>query len=111
MAENQPTLAFLNDLSWAKQLAEYDDVASDVVLDTMLGFRTHKMNLSALPSKSLAFKQMYGLLETYRRHGDEEDALRRLTDLLGKWWENFLQSRPGSQIESFKEHVRMFERR
>ncbi|XP_038609223.1 histone-lysine N-methyltransferase KMT5C [Tachyglossus aculeatus] len=86
----------------ARELCENDDLATSLVLDPYLGFRTHKMNVSPVP----ALRRQHHLrtaLEAFRKQRDLEAAYRALT--LGGWRAHYFQSRRRQQEASLKAHI------
>ncbi|KAM6184321.1 uncharacterized protein WM294_017255 [Sarcoramphus papa] len=85
----------------ARELCENDDLATSLVLDSVLGFRTHKMGVSPLP----ALRRQHLLraaVEGFRRRRDLEAAWRALS---GAWAPAFFQRRRPLQRAALKSHV------
>lgn len=87
----------------ARELCENDDLATSLVLDPYLGFRTHKMNVSPVPTLR---RQHYlrSALEAFLRQRDLEAAYRALT--VGGWMAHYFQNRAPRQEAALKTHVR-----
>ncbi|XP_019348195.1 histone-lysine N-methyltransferase KMT5C isoform X1 [Alligator mississippiensis] len=86
----------------AKELCENDDLATSLVLDSYLGFKTHKMNVSPLP----AIRRQHHLreaVEAFRRRRDLEAAYRAL--MLGDWSCQYFQNRSCQQEAALKIHI------
>ncbi|XP_008067014.1 histone-lysine N-methyltransferase KMT5C [Carlito syrichta] len=86
----------------ARELCENDDLATSLVLDPYLGFRTHKMNVSPVPPLRRQH-HLRSALETFLRQRDLEAAYRALT--LGGWMAHYFQSRGPRQEAALKTHV------
>ncbi|KAG8434095.1 hypothetical protein GDO86_012461 [Hymenochirus boettgeri] len=86
----------------AKELCENDDLATSLVLDPYLGFRTHKMKVSAMP----AIRRQHHLreaLQTFLKKKDLEAAYRSLTT--GEWARQYFQNRTRQQESLLKAHI------
>ncbi|MEE6483012.1 hypothetical protein FKM82_013406 [Ascaphus truei] len=86
----------------ARELCENDDLATSLVLDPYLGFRTHKMNVGPMPS----IRRQHHLreaLHTFRKKRDLEAAYRSLT--MGEWAYQYFQSRTRQQEGMLKTHM------
>ncbi|XP_048373489.1 histone-lysine N-methyltransferase KMT5C [Sphaerodactylus townsendi] len=86
----------------AKELCENDDLATTIVLDAYLGFKTHKMNVSPLP----AIRRKHHLreaVEAYRKRRDLEVAYQAL--MQGGWACQYFQNRSHQQEAAFKTHI------
>lgn len=86
----------------ARELCENDDLATSLVLDSVLGFRTHKMGVSPLP----ALRRQHHLraaVEGFRRRRDLEAAFRALTG--GPWAGAYFQRRRPLQQAALKSHI------
>ncbi|XP_043390664.1 histone-lysine N-methyltransferase KMT5C isoform X3 [Chelonia mydas] len=86
----------------AKELCENDDLATSLVLDSYLGFKTHKMNVSPLP----AIRRQHHLreaVEAFRRRRDLDAAYRAL--MLGEWAGPYFKSRSRQQETALKTHI------
>ncbi|XP_039322773.1 histone-lysine N-methyltransferase KMT5C isoform X2 [Saimiri boliviensis] len=86
----------------ARELCENDDLATSLVLDPYLGFRTHKMNVSPVPPLRRQH-HLRSALEAFLRQRDLEAAYRALT--LGGWMTHYFQSRGPRQEAALKTHV------
>ena len=92
---------------FARQLANYDDLASAITLDVMLGFSTHKMNFVPLPKRP-RFEDVFNVLANYRKHNDEQEALDCFLSLLGEYWTKLRTRRVEHELAFAKEHVRKY---
>lgn len=88
----------------ARQLAESDDIASSLVLDTMLGFTTHKMAARFRPLK-VDREVVKKALERYEEDGNIEQAYNEIVFNAGDWERCFFITKSKPQIAAFKEHV------
>ncbi|XP_036881735.1 histone-lysine N-methyltransferase KMT5C isoform X2 [Manis javanica] len=86
----------------ARELCENDDLATSLVLDPYLGFRTHKMNISPVPPLRRQH-HLRSALEAFLRQRDLEAAYRALT--LGGWMAHYFQSRGPRQEAALKTHI------
>ncbi|XP_054848170.1 histone-lysine N-methyltransferase KMT5C isoform X2 [Eublepharis macularius] len=86
----------------AKELCENDDLATTVVLDSYLGFKTHKMNVSPLPAikRKHHFREA---VEAFRKRKDLEVAYQAL--MQGGWACQYFQNRSRQQEAAFKIHI------
>lgn len=86
----------------ARDLCEYDDLATSLVLDPYLGFQTHKMNISHRPVVR-RHQYLRDILQRFLQSQDLETVYRALT--LGDWaWHYFLHKTPLEE-EIFKSQV------
>ena len=88
----------------ARQLAESDDIASSLVLDSMLGFVTHKMAARFRPLK-VDQEIVKKALERYAKDGDTEQAYNEIVFNGGDWGRCYFITKSKPQIAAFKEHV------
>ena len=91
--------------SRALLLGEQDDVATFLILDTLLGFRTHKMKFIELPSRKPDLKVLKNIVSMFRKYGDEHSILNELIVFLGDWWGNYCEMKSVSDVMDFKEHL------
>ncbi|NXD46964.1 KMT5C methyltransferase, partial [Copsychus sechellarum] len=85
----------------ARELCENDDLATSLVLDSVLGFRTHKMGVSPLPALRRR-AQLRAAIEAFRQRRDLEAAWRTLS---GAWAPAFFRQRRPVQRAALKSHV------
>ncbi|KAM6452473.1 histone-lysine N-methyltransferase KMT5C [Liasis olivaceus] len=86
----------------AKELCENDDLATTLILDSYLGFKTHKMNVSPLP----AIRRKHHLreaVEAFRKRKDLEAAYQAL--MQGGWACQYFANRSHQQEAAFKTHI------
>ncbi|XP_042331678.1 histone-lysine N-methyltransferase KMT5C [Sceloporus undulatus] len=86
----------------AKELCENDDLATTLILDSYLGFKTHKMNVSPLP----AIRRKHHLreaVEAFRKRKDLEAAYQAL--MQGGWACHYFANRSRQQEAAFKTHI------
>lgn len=86
----------------ARELAQYDDIASSLCVDPIIGFTTHKMNPRFRHVKG-RFGRLKDVIELYTKDGNMEKAYEMLVS--GNWSRTFLMGKPRQQVVAFKEHV------
>lgn len=86
-------------------LGEQDDIATFLILDTLLGFRTHKMKFVDLPTWKPDLKILKNIVSMYRKYGDEHSTLNELIVFLGNWWDTYCVRKSVSDVMDFKEHL------
>ncbi|XP_069188474.1 histone-lysine N-methyltransferase KMT5B isoform X2 [Procambarus clarkii] len=86
-----------------KELSDYDDLATALVLDQYLGFVTHKMNVRYRPLRGNK-DELRTIVECFIKHQDYEKAFKQLVS--GDWmpWTFFITKNKALQA-TFKEHV------
>lgn len=86
-----------------RELSDYDDLATSLVLDQYLGFVTHKMNIRYRPLRGNK-DHLLGIIEDFIQHQDYEKAFKQLVS--GDWmpWTFFITKNKTLQA-TFKEHV------
>uniref|UniRef100_A0A4Y6EQX9 [histone H4]-N-methyl-L-lysine(20) N-methyltransferase n=1 Tax=Brachionus koreanus TaxID=1199090 RepID=A0A4Y6EQX9_9BILA len=94
-----------NDYLTAGQLCELDDLVTMMVIDSYLGFQTHKMNINFRPVRRYASKWKK-IIEKFEQNKDYEHCFNDLT--ANEWYENYINAKNQHQIESFKSHVYKF---
>lgn len=88
----------------AKQLAESDDIASSLIVDTVLGFTTHKMAARFRPVKIDPNIVKRSLLRL-KGDGDTERVYNDIIDNTGDWKMFYFLNKSRLQVAAFKEHV------
>ena len=91
-------------ISRARQLAESDDIASNLVLDTLLEFTTHKMAARFRPLK-VDRSAIREAVEKYKQDGDIECAYAKIVFCAGDWGRCYFLNKSKAQLAAFKEHV------
>jgi histone-lysine N-methyltransferase SUV420H len=91
-------------ISRAKQLAESDDIASNLIVDTVLGFTTHKMAARFRPLKIDPTIVKRALLRL-KSDGDSERAYNDIVESTGEWNVFYFLNKSQNQIAAFKQHV------
>lgn len=86
----------------ARELAQYDDIATSLCVDPAVGFTTHKMNPRFRHVKG-RFGKLRSVLENYSRDGNVERAYESLVS--GNWARTFLMGKPKQSVMAFKRHV------
>ena len=91
--------------SRALLLGEQDDIATFLILDTLIGFRTHKMNFVDLPMWKPNLKILKNIVSMFRKYGDEHSTLNELIVFLGEWWDDYCERKYVHDVMDFKEHL------
>jgi len=83
--------------------SENDDLATMILVDSMFGFTTHKMNIRFRPNRRL-LPQWKSTVEQFQEHLDYERCFNEVTSI-GTWYEQLLARKTPTQLTAFKEHV------
>lgn len=86
----------------ARELAQYDDIATSLCVDPVVGFTTHKMNPRFRHVKG-RFGKLRGIIDSYSRDGNSERAYEALVS--GNWARTFLMGKPKPSVTAFERHV------
>ena len=87
----------------ARELAEFDDIATCLVVDPYLGFTTHKMCTRFRHNKG-KFADLNRIVTEFQEDGDYQKAYESLVTK-AKWSQSYFARKTKVQIEAFKEHV------
>ncbi|CAF4323823.1 unnamed protein product [Rotaria socialis] len=87
-------------------LCENDDLATMIIVDSMFGFTTHKMNVRFRSNRRLS-PQWKSAVEQFQQHIDYERGFNELTSI-GNWYDNLRARKSTVQLISFKEHMFRF---
>lgn len=87
----------------ARQLAEFDDIATCLVVDPYLGFTTHKMCARFRHNKG-RFEDLRRILIQFQQDRDYERAYDQLV-VKSNWSRSYFARKSKGQVEAFKEHV------
>lgn len=74
-----------------------------IIVDSMFGFTTHKMNVRFRPNRRLT-PQWKLAVEQFQEHLDYERCFTEVTSI-GNWYDHLLARKSPTQIQAFKEHV------
>ncbi|KAK2848109.1 hypothetical protein Q7C36_009791 [Tachysurus vachellii] len=86
----------------AKELCEYDDLSTSLILDSYLGFQTHKMNTRFRPIKGRQ-AELREVIESFKKNDNLEKAFQALTS--GDWRRHHFLNKSKAQEKLFKAHV------
>lgn len=87
----------------ARQLAEFDDIATCLVVDPYLGFTTHKMCARFRHNKG-RFEDLRRVLTQFQQDRDYESAYDALV-VKSNWSRSYFARKTKAQADAFKEHV------
>ncbi|CAF1077893.1 unnamed protein product [Rotaria magnacalcarata] len=87
-------------------LCENDDLATMIIVDSIFGFTTHKMNVRFRSNRRLS-PQWKSAVEQFQQHIDYERGFNELTSI-GNWYDHLLARKSTVQLISFKEHMFRF---
>ncbi|KAB5574932.1 hypothetical protein PHYPO_G00214760 [Pangasianodon hypophthalmus] len=86
----------------AKELCEYDDLSTSLILDSYLGFQTHKMNTRFRPIKGRQ-SELREVIESFKKNDNLEKAFQALTS--ADWRRHHFLNKTKAQEKLFKAHV------
>ncbi|XP_069480196.1 histone-lysine N-methyltransferase KMT5B [Ambystoma mexicanum] len=89
----------------AKELCENDDLATSLILDPYLGFRTHKMNTRFRPIKGRQ-EELKEILENFKKEESLDNTFKSL--VAGDWARHYFLNKNKMQERLFKEHVLIY---
>ncbi|CAF1327726.1 unnamed protein product [Rotaria sordida] len=87
-------------------LCENDDLATMIIVDSMFGFTTHKMNVRFRPNRRLS-PQWKLAVKRFQQHIDYEQCFTELTSI-GNWYDHLLARKSSAQLTALKEHMFRF---
>ncbi|CAF0853030.1 unnamed protein product [Rotaria sordida] len=87
-------------------LCENDDFATMIIVDSIFGFTTHKMNVRFRPNRRL-LPQWKLAVEQFQEHLDYQRCFDEVT-AIGTWYDQLLARKHPIQITAFKEHLYRF---
>ena len=96
---SQPSLQ----ITPARQLAEFDDIATCLVVDPYLGFTTHKMCARFRHNKG-RFEDLRRVLTQFQQDTDYDRAYEALV-VKSNWSRSYFARKTKAQADAFKEHV------
>jgi len=86
-----------------KELSDYDDIATAVVVDPILGFSTHKMSLRFRTPSIPAQQYLKSTLFEFRHHQNYEKAFKHLLEC--DWLKNLVNRKSKLHQGALKEHI------
>lgn len=89
-----------------RYFSENDDFATMIIVDSIFGFTTHKMNVRFRANRRLV-PQWKLAIERFQQHLDYERCFNEIITL-GKWYDYFIARKTPARLTIFKEHVRIF---
>lgn len=103
---NRNTNEYLN----ARQLCELDDLATMIVVDSYLGFQTHKMNTKFRQVRKYQ-REWRQAIEKFAKTKNYEECFHELTD--NEWFNTYLtnkskQDQSANFLDLFKAHLSKF---
>lgn len=101
LAKKQP-----NETLTASQLCELDDLATMIVIDSYLGFQTHKMNTNfrTIRKHSQKWKKA---VEKFKLTKNYDACYEDLTNS-NDWFQKYSSNKTSSQIDAFRNHLFKF---
>lgn len=91
----------------AEQLCDYDDLATTIVIDSYLGFQTHKMKLKIRPTRKHKTTWLR-LIQNFIEDKDYELFFQEMTRNNDIIQTHFTRSKPLQKLEHFKQHLNKF---
>lgn len=89
-----------------KELSEFDDIGTAVIIDPYLGFTTHKMNLRFRSPRQTHQTYLKSVVEKFQLHQDYEKAYNEL--LACEWFISMTRRRNKMWQKKLKEHIFRF---
>ena len=83
--------------------SENDDLATMIIVDSMFGFTTHKMNVRFRANRRLS-PQWKLAVERFQQHLNYKQCFTEITSI-ENWYDHLLARKSSTQIAAFKEHV------
>jgi len=89
-----------------KEISDYDDIGTAVIVDPYLGFGTHKMNLRFRSPRQVHQNYFKSVVTNFLKHQDYEKAY---TQLMGcEWFVSMTRRRSKIWQKGLKEHIFRF---
>jgi histone-lysine N-methyltransferase SUV420H len=96
-----------NETMSASQLCEFDDFATMMVIDSYLGFQTHKMNTRFRPARKHMENWRAAVIKFATETKNYEECFNDLT-VNNDWFEQHFGNKPKSYIDLFRSHLYKF---
>jgi histone-lysine N-methyltransferase SUV420H len=91
----------------ASQLCELDDAANMIVVDSYLGFQTHKMNTRFRAARKEHKAQWCHAVQLFTHHKDYEHCYDELVNA-NDWFAHFAKDKTSAELDAFKAHLFKF---
>jgi len=86
-----------------KELSDYDDIATAVVVDPFLGFSSHKMSLRFRTPGMAAQQHLKSSVQEFLKHQNQERTWKQLIDC--DWLKNLYNRKSKLHQQALREHV------
>lgn len=96
----------INEILTAQELCDYDDLATTTVIDSYLGFQTHKMRMKLRPVKKYKTKWL-SLIEDFIENRDYEIFTEKFLES-NEIIRNYFKNKPSEKQDLFKSHLCKF---
>ncbi len=96
-----------NETMSASQLCEFDDFATMMVIDSYLGFQTHKMNTRFRPARKHMENWRTAVIKFANETKNYEECFNDLT-VDNDWFEQHFGNKPKSYVDQFRSHLYKF---
>ncbi len=87
----------------ARELCDFDDLATAAVVDPLLGFTTHKMNHRFRAPLKPQAKELCAAVQAFAKHQDYERAYADIAAV--SWWTQATRNKDKGWMGALKEHV------
>jgi histone-lysine N-methyltransferase SUV420H len=91
----------------ASQLCELDDVVTMMVIDSYLGFQTHKMNTRFRAARKEYKDQWCEVIEKFKHTKNYEECFTELINS-NDWYANYSKNKTRADLDAFKSHLYKF---
>jgi len=86
-----------------KELSDYDDIATAVVVDPFLGFTSHKMSLRFRPPSAVGQQHLKTTLLDFQRQQNHQTTWKKLLEC--DWLKNLYNRKSKAHQVSLREHI------
>jgi histone-lysine N-methyltransferase SUV420H len=90
----------------ARQLCEYDDMCTMMVVDSMLGFTTHKMNVKFRAVNKKLQSEWKQIIQEFEQNRNYFECFDKLTQ--NKWFQTHFANKTHKQLMDLRQHMFYF---